>query len=110
MLTQIIANSPATRFATALDKAFDPRKPLPLRALNLLTGARVTDVDTDKARAVEMRKMVEDILRGQPGVAPYTNFYVDPREAASLSPESVQNMRLLRSLQEGARRHAVAAR
>lgn len=102
LLTQIIANSPATRFATSLDKALDDRKPLLARGLNLLSGVRITDVDTEKARAIEARRVLEGILAKNPKIANITNFYVRP-DAEPLAGGEVDMMRLLEELKERAR-------
>ncbi len=60
LLSQLEMNSPAARAFSTLQKATDERKTLPEVAANLLTGAKVTSVDVDKARdraaAEEIRK------------------------------------------------------
>ena len=106
LLTQLIANSPATRFATAFDKLIDDRKPLPLRALNLLTGVRVTDVDVEKAKAIETRRALEDLMRGRPGIVEHSNFYARPQDMASLTDQDVIMMRLYNEMRDRARKAA----
>lgn len=101
--TQFISNSPATRFATAFDKLIDDRKPIPLRLLNLMTGARVTDVNLEQAKAIETRNALEDLLRGRPGLSNFTNFYVRPGDEAQLDPDTVAMMQMLGMMQERAR-------
>lgn len=83
-LTQIIANTPASRIAGLADKLTDPRKDWATTGVNLLTGARITDADLEKAKQIEGRKVIEGLLEGSP------NF----REFAKVVPnrENVQNM------------------
>jgi hypothetical protein len=101
-----MANTPFTRFVTTADKLIDDRKGWAAKAANLLTGVRVTDVDTDVQRAVEMRNTLEDILRGQPHLSNYTSFYVKPEEVPQLTEEEVLLMRLYSEMQDRARAYA----
>ena len=105
-LSQALANSPATRFATALDKLADPRKSLAQKALNLMTGVRVTDVDMNKARAIETRKALEDVLRANPAISQYTNLYVRPEDQEKLSEEDISRLQVLAALQKNAQAYA----
>lgn len=102
LLSQLMVNTPASRFVTSLDKLTDPRKAWWQKALNLGTGARVSDVDVEKARAVELRNRLEEILKGQPHLSRYQRFYVKPEEASSLTPGQVDLMRLYAGIQEQA--------
>jgi hypothetical protein len=106
LLAQVMANTPFTRFVTTADKLIDDRKGWAAKAANLLTGVRVTDVDTDVQRAVEMRNTLEDILRGQPHLSNYTSFYVKPEEVPQLTEEEVLLMRLYSEMQDRARAYA----
>jgi hypothetical protein len=106
LLSQVLVNTPATRFLTSADKLLDDRKGLGAKALNLLTGVRVTDVDTDKARAVDLRNALDEILRGHPHLSRYSSFYVKPEDAAELTPEEVGLMRLYTELQDRAKQYA----
>ena len=93
-------------FATSIDLASDPRKTWWQKALNLASGARVTDVDVEKQRAIETRDALEKILQGQPGISQYTDFYVKPQDAAKLTPEDVQLMREYSTIQDAAKKYA----
>ncbi len=110
LLSQILANSPATRFISSADKLFDDRKGIGAKAANLLTGVRVTDVDTDKQRAVELRTKLEEMMRTQPHLSRYTNFYVKPDEIGNLTREEVEMMRFYSELQERAKEFAKSQR
>ena len=106
LLGHVVANSPLTRFATSADKLMDPRKEWWQKALNLLSGARVTDVDLDKQRAIETRSALENILKGHPDISQYTDFYVKPQDAGRLTPEEIMLMREYSTIQDQARPYA----
>jgi hypothetical protein len=106
LLSQVMSNSPFTRFFTSADKLADPRKSLAQKLLNLGTGVRVTDVDTDKQRAVELRNTLEQMMQGHPHLSQYSNFYVRPEDAQSLTPEEIRMMRLYSELQDRAKQFA----
>jgi hypothetical protein len=106
LLTQIISNSPATRFATSLDRAIDDRKSVPVKLLNMLTGVRVTDVDMNKTMAVEARDSLERLLQGRPHIAKYSKFYVRPGEGDGLTGDEVRMMQMYTEMQARAREYA----
>jgi hypothetical protein len=102
----VLANSPFTRFVTSADKLIDNRKGWLPKAANVLTGVRVSDVDTEKSRAIELRNTLEEMMQGHSRLSKYTNFYVRPEEAANLTPEEIEMMRVYSELQDRARAHA----
>jgi hypothetical protein len=111
-LSQFISNSPLTRFATSLDKLLDTRgiasngrKPGWATALNLLTGARVTDVDLDAQKYFEQRNALERMLKGQPHVSRYQEFYVRPENKKLLTPEESLELSMLADMQQRAKAH-----
>lgn len=106
LLSQILANSPATRFITSADKLLDERKGWLPKAANLLTGVRVSDVDAEKSRAIELRQTLEEMMRGHPSLSKYTNFFVKPDQVGSLTPDEINMMRVYSELQDKAREHA----
>ncbi len=106
LLAQVMANTPFTRLFTSIDRTVDPRKPLWAKLLNLGTGVRVQDVDVDKQRAIEMRDALHDMLDQQPHLTPYTNWYVKPDQMKLMTPQEVENMRLLTTMQRNAREYA----
>jgi hypothetical protein len=105
-LTQIMANSPLARFGTTADKLVDPRKGIGEKALNLGTGLALTDVDTEKLRSVEARQELEKLLRRDPNIRSFTNYYVRPGQAANLSPETARLMQLYTGMKQDAEAYA----
>jgi hypothetical protein len=106
LLGQIFANSPLTRFVSTADKLMDPRKEAWQTALNLGTGVRVTDVDTDKERAVELRSALEQMMKGHPHLSQYRSFYVKPDDVSKLTPDEILLMRRYSMLQDAAKQFA----
>ena len=106
LLAQLMVNTPASRFITSFDKLFDPRKAWYQKALNLGTGARISDVDVEKTRSIELRNRLEEMLRGQPHLSRYQRFYVKPEEAANLTPREIELMRLYAGAQQDAQEAA----
>jgi hypothetical protein len=105
-LGQVMSNSPFTRFFTTADKLADDRKSWPAKLANLLTGVNVTDVDTDKQRAIELRGALEDVMRTHPHFSRYSSFYIKPEDQASLTPEEIELMRLYSGVQDAAKAYA----
>ncbi|MBX6312867.1 MAG: hypothetical protein IRY99_08125, partial [Isosphaeraceae bacterium] len=103
LAAQVIANTPLTRVASTLDKIVDDRKGAGPKALNLLTGFRLSDVDMDKARAIEARNALEEVLDRNPYVSEFTNFYVKPEDMVRLSPEDRVRMQLYALMKERAK-------
>jgi hypothetical protein len=106
IFAQGLANSPLTRIASTIDKIADPRKAWWGKMLNLGTGLRVTDVDMPKMRAIETRRALEELLKKNPQISQYTNFYVKPEDQPQLTPADTQRMQLLGRLQSNAQQHA----
>lgn len=106
---QLLMNSPVGRFATTARTLADERKDPLAKAINLLTGVRLTDVDMNKARDIAVRGAAEDMLRGQPGVGTFQRLAVSPEVMAQLSPAEQQMLQLLRS-QEARQRKAQQGR
>ena len=94
ILSQILANTPATRFVSGLDKLIDDRKSPLAKVANLATGVKVTDVDLEKQQAAEVAQARNELLAGMPHVKSHTNYYVRPEDAAGLTPEEVELLRL----------------
>lgn len=78
-LSQVLANSPLSRFFGSADKLLDERKPGWATTLNLGTGVRITDVDESKVKERAAADLLRNLLRGQPGVRSRDDVYV-PRD------------------------------
>ena len=110
LLTNIISNSPAARFTTFLDRMTDPRKNAAQKALNLLTGVKFSTIDLERARAIDARAVLEDILQRSPGVSEFQEFYVPPEVAATMNPETQRLMQVFSAMKREARAAANAKR
>lgn len=95
----LLMNSPASRFITTAGTLVDKRKTPLDKALNLLTGMRVTDVDMNRARLQAARRHSENLLMGAPGVRRFENLSVTPEVFQALPPELQDAVRLYRSVQ-----------
>lgn len=108
-LSELGQNLPGTRFGTTFNKLIDDRKPGWAKALNLLTGVKISDVDTDKAYNIEARKQADEIARQDPRLAAFTNYHVKPDQADKVDPALEQFMGL-RSLMTAEAHDAAVAR
>ena len=103
-LNQIIMNSPLSRLYTTGRTLADPRKyerPIAF-PVNLLTGARLSDVDVERQREFAARDAITEMLRGQPGVRVMEKPYVPKDQLENLSPQDVLLMRLAAGLDKRA--------
>ena len=88
VLTQIIANTPASRTASTINKLLDKRKDPAIQALNLATGVRVTDVDSARAYDAAITKTLGGRLLGEPGVRSRQEIYVPLDNIQKMSPQN----------------------
>ena len=116
-ISQLIANTPLTRFATSADKLLDTtgiasggRKPGWATALNLLTGARVTDVDLERQRYLEQRAAEERVLKAMPHVSHYSEYYVRPENKKLVTPDESLHLRQLVDMQARAKAYMARQR
>jgi hypothetical protein len=113
LLSQFLANTPATRFVSTLDRLADPRKGSLTKALNLGTGFKLTDVDVNKSRAIDVRRALEEAMRHDPKIARFMEFYVRPEDYQDVKksrPETLELMRLFTQMKNEARKKAEAKR
>ena len=90
LVSQLLANTPASRFFTTADKFLDERKGTLPTLLNTLTGVRVSDVDESRQRDIELRKLLENSLAGKPEVKTSTRLFIPKDKLGLLDPEQVQ--------------------
>lgn len=101
----ILSNSPASRLASTMRTASDPRKGLLTKLLNLGTGMRFTDVDPVKAEQIALRQGLEDLIQGSAGIGRYESLYV--RDEDKVTPSDMLKMQVYQALK---RQQAEAAR
>lgn len=102
LLAQVLANSPAARFASSFDKLTDDRKPIWARALNLGTGVKLTDVNTERQKAIEAAAVRNQLLSSMPHIAQYTHYYPRKGEEENLTPEEIEMLRLIPTMRNRA--------
>lgn len=105
-LTQFLSNTPIARAATTVDKLFDDRKGWPETLANLATGFRVTDADVGRAREIEGRKIVEQLLRESGKAKEMVKLYPDREKMGELTPDEIRLFQLYAALQQDARKAA----
>jgi hypothetical protein len=109
-LSQLVSNTPLTRFVSTLDRIADPRKSAVQKAANLMTGIRISDVNLQAAKAAETREALNKILARSPNITPHVNYYVRPEDQAGLSPADIENLQALRAMQAQAQQSARSKR
>ncbi len=105
LVDQTIMSSPLSRFFTTARTLTDPAKwqnPAAI-PINLLTGARMTDVDVGKMRNIAEREWVQENLRGLPEVSKFETLSVKPGLEGTLTPQEWQLLRLSKTLEKRAR-------
>lgn len=103
-IDQLVSNSPLGRPTNMLSTLLDfERKGPEGVAANVLGPGRITDVNVDRAQHVQARQYVEQALAGNPNIRQFSELYVKPEDAARLSPEELQLLRLYRTLADQAR-------
>lgn len=75
LIEHAISNSPISGLMTALRTATDPRKGIPTKAANLLTGLRFTDV-SPQAMDMEVQRRASQIERSLLGGRSFTRSFV----------------------------------
>jgi hypothetical protein len=114
ILSELTSATPFSRFATTAGKLTDPRKSAAVKAMNLLTGTNVTDVDTPKLQQIAARDQIMDMLRGSPNVRHFEEFTVPKEKQALLTPDELLSYQLYRAVEKqakdaAAKRKAAAA-
>lgn len=97
LMEQAIANSPASRAVSSLRTLTDTRPNATNKAIvNLLSGVRLSDVDNEKTMNLARRKLLEELLRGSPGVHRYEHLFAP--DDTKLTERERQLMTLYRQL------------
>jgi hypothetical protein len=94
LVNALVANSPGSRAVSTARRLTDERKDLGTRALDLLTGVKVTDVSggLENAKEQEGRKALEELMRARPELKQFTTFYADPTIPKDTLPPTVGEM------------------
>lgn len=100
---QLIMNSPAGRAVTTLGQLTDERKDLLTKAMLAAGPFKVSDVDTQKARAAVGKQVIGQSLDEVPAVSTYERLYVPPEKLGMLSPQEMRMYQLYQFLQKEAR-------
>jgi hypothetical protein len=101
LVANTVAGTPLSKARTVLDD----RKGLGVKALNLLTGAHITDLSggPEKARQMAARKIDVEMMKESPHLKGFTRYYVPPEQKANLTPEEISYLRLQETLAREAR-------
>ena len=109
-LSQLLANTPASRMISTANRMLDTRKDLPTKALSLLTGVKLSDVDAEKWKSIDARHELEKMMQGQANIRTHTDYYANPEAKASgtITPEQAYELQLYAALRKRARDAAEA--
>jgi hypothetical protein len=84
----LVSNTPLSRLTTTARQLADPRKGLGTKALNALTGMRVTDVSPGAKDAVK-REAIMNLMR-ELGGSQFVRPYFPKEQVAKMTPEQQQ--------------------
>lgn len=107
MLDQALMNLPITSpLMTTVGTLADPRKGKVSKAVNLLSGVKVSDVDVERSRDRIARDAIEEMMRNNPALRKSVNFYVPQELQGTLSDEEMLMMSELNAIRNRARERA----
>ena len=108
-LDPLLGMTPLQRPLNVLSTLADPRKGILGAATNLLSPARISDIDMNRAAQTQGRRLVEEELRLNPLVRSFENVYVPAAQRAQLSPEDMQLLQYYQLLEQRAKQNQAAA-
>jgi len=108
-LDELLANSPVSRAVSTLRTGVDERKTLLDKAVNMLSGVHLSDIDMEKAKSIAVRDYLEQAMQG-PHFRQNVNVNARPEELANLTPYEINLLRLQATRNAEARRRVVAQR
>lgn len=78
VLNELVSNSPLARVSKGVRTLGDDRKELPIKALNLLTGAQITDISGGVERQKELasRKILQQLMKENPQIKQNVSNYL----------------------------------
>lgn len=106
LATQFVANTPFARGVSTIDRFLDSRKGVAATGLNALTGLRVSDVDTERARLAAERQMLQDLLRPSNRTRVREEVYVPKDQLDKLTPDERFIYEMMKGVQRDAQQFA----
>lgn len=100
LATQVLANSPASRVFSTANRVADERKGTLATGASLLGLGQITDVDTERVKDVVARDLLQNLLKGQPGVRSREEVYVPADRRAGLSEQELLQLQLLNQVEQ----------
>lgn len=100
-----LMNSPLSRMIAITRKLEDPRKDVPEKLLNMLTGINVSTLSggVERAKEMEARKALEELLKSTPNVKSMENIYIKAEDLAKLSPQEQQAYAMYKLMKQRAK-------
>jgi hypothetical protein len=99
-IDQLVGASPLATVGRAGSRLLDDRKGVSGNLMGLLSPARLTDADMNRAAQTQGRRLLEEQLRTNPAVRSMERLYVPPEMQGAMSPEELQMLRLYSTLMQ----------
>ncbi len=99
VLNQVVSATPLARLLSNVDKAAGVTEK-PEALLQLLTGARVSNVDKPQAENVAARKALMELLMQTGQVGKRTDVFLKPEYKDNAPPETAAMLKILRDLED----------
>lgn len=99
---QALGMSPLSRVGTTLRTLTDGRKGALAKATNLLSGARLSDVNMPQQESLLGRELLTELLAPEQGVSTFEKVYIKPENLKNLTPEALEYWRLYNALERQA--------
>jgi hypothetical protein len=96
LVEQVLSNSPISRYLTSIRTATDPRKSALEKAVNLLSGARITTISPASSDAI-LRERIS-VLAKDLGAREFTSTYVPDDVLERLPPAKRQEAESLKAM------------
>ena len=72
--------------------------------LNLGTGIKVTNINTDQVREIEAIDKARDFLQGKPNIRSFENLYIRKGDRGKVHPDDLRTMLLLNQMRRTPRK------
>lgn len=95
---KLLMASPISRGITSIQQAVDPRKTLPEKALNLLSGIKFGTYDVEKSRLADLRDAQQKAIAHEPYVRTIENVYVPKDKLAEVDPETLEGIQRIAAI------------